>query len=92
MPKIFWKIIVVLPEGDNDLKRIDENTRTIAVCMPNIQGIRNTPWQTFVTTIGNIEKASGLELLSVLPATTQRALESKRAPEGQGAASTNPCQ
>jgi endonuclease G, mitochondrial len=92
VPKVFWKVIVVLPEGDNDLKRIDANTRTIAVCMPNTQGIRNTPWQTYVTTIGNIEKASGLQLISVLPATTQQALESKRAPEGQGPASTNPCQ
>jgi endonuclease G, mitochondrial len=92
VPKIFWKVIVVLPEGDNDLKRIDANTRTLAVCMPNTQGIRNTPWQTFVTTIANVEKASGLQLLSVVPATTQQAIESKRAPEGQGSASTNPCQ
>lgn len=92
VPKVFWKVIVVLPEGDNDLKRIDANTRTIAVCMPNTQGIRNTPWQTFVTTIGNVEKASGLQLLSVVPTATQKTIESKRAPEGQGPASTNPCQ
>lgn len=92
VPKVFWKVIVVLPEGTDDLKRIDANTRTIAVCMPNTQGIRNTPWQTFVTTIGNVEKASGLQLLSVLPTATQQAIESKRAPEGQGSASANPCQ
>jgi endonuclease G, mitochondrial len=92
VPKVFWKVIVVLPEGNDDLKRIDANTRTIAVCMPNTQGIRNTPWQTFVTTIRNVESASKMQLLSVLPAATQNALESKRDSEGQGPANTNPCQ
>ena len=92
VPKVFWKVIVVLPEGDNDLQRIEANTRTIAVCMPNTQGIRNTPWQTFVTTIRNVENGSKLQFLSALPAATQDAIETKRAPEGQGAASTNPCQ
>lgn len=92
VPKIFWKVIVVLPEGDDDLKRVDANTRVIAVCMPNKQGIRNTPWQTFVTTIKNVETASGLDLLSVVPSASQKALEAKRDSEGQGPVNTNPCQ
>ena len=82
----------MLPEGDNDLKRIDANTRAIAVCMPNKQGIRNTPWQTFVTTIQNVESASKLDLLSLVPAGPKKALETKRDSEGQGPATTNPCQ
>jgi endonuclease G len=92
VPKVFWKIIVVLPEGDNDLDRIDANTKTIAVCMPNTQGIRKTPWQTYVTTIRNVENGSKMQLLSALPAATQNAIETKRASEGQGPVSTNPCQ
>ena len=92
VPKIFWKVIVVLPMGDNDLKRIDANTRTIAVCMPNKQGIRRQPWQTFVTTIKNVETASGLNLLSLVPAGPKQTLETKRDSEGQGPADTNPCQ
>ena len=92
VPKIFWKVIVVLPEGNDDLKRIDANTRVIAVCMPNKQGIRNTPWQTFVTTVKNVETAAGVDLLSLVPAAPQQALEAKRDAEGQGPATTNPCQ
>jgi endonuclease G len=85
-------VIVVLPDGDDDLNRIDANTRAIAVCMPNTQGIRNTPWQTFVTTVQNVEKASGMNLLTALPAGTRKALEAKRDSEAQGSASNNPCQ
>lgn len=92
VPKIFWKVIVVLPEGDDDLKRIDGNTRVIAVCMPNTQGIRRTPWQTFVTTVKNVETAAGVDLLSLVPAAPQKTLEAKRDSEGQGPANTNPCQ
>ena len=92
VPKTFWKVIVVLPLGDNDLKRIDANTRAIAVCMPNKQGIRRQPWQTFVTTIKNVETASGLNLLALVPAGPKKALEEKRDSEGQGPANTNPCQ
>lgn len=92
VPRIFWKVIVVLPEGTDDLRRINANTQVIAVCMPNKQGIRNTPWQTFVTTVKNVENASGLNLLSLVPKASQDALEVKRDPVGQGAANSNPCQ
>jgi endonuclease G, mitochondrial len=92
VPKVFWKVIVVLPDGEDDLNRIDASTRTIAVCMPNTQGIRQTPWQTFVTTVQNVEKASGMNLLTALPAGTRKALEAKRDSEAQGSASSNPCQ
>jgi len=92
VPRIFWKVIVVLPEGNDDLKRVNANTQVIAVCMPNKQGIRNTPWQTFVTTVKNVETGSGVDLLSLVPKASQDALEAKRDPVGQGAANSNPCQ
>lgn len=37
VPAQTWKIIVVLPEGDNDIKRITKTTRVIAVLIPNSQ-------------------------------------------------------
>jgi hypothetical protein len=45
-----------------------------------------------VTTVQNVEKASGMNLLTALPAGTRKALEAKRDSEAQGSASSNPCQ
>ena len=35
VPSVLWKVIVVLPVGSNDVQRIKETTRVIAVWMPN---------------------------------------------------------
>lgn len=91
VPKVFWKVMVILPTGSNDLNRITSNTRAIAVCMPNKQGIRNTDWRKFVTTIRNIEAATHFDFLSLVPAAPQNAIETRRDSEGQGPANTNPC-
>jgi len=91
VPKVFWKMIVVVPNGSgDDLARIDNNTRVIAVCMINKQGIRNDPWQKYVTTVNNIETATGYDLLSELSSSLQTALQKKRDSEGTGTG--NPCQ
>jgi len=89
VPKTFWKVLVVIRRGNNDLSRINAETRTIAVCMPNRQGIRNRDWRTFVTSIRNIESATGYDLLSELSTGIQNALETKTDSEGTGTG--NPC-
>jgi endonuclease G, mitochondrial len=90
VPKIFWKVMVILPRGNNDLSRIDEDTRAIAVCMPNKQGIRKDPWQKFVTTIRNVETATGYDFLTSLSSDIQQAIETRKDSAGTG--TTNPCQ
>jgi hypothetical protein len=49
--------------------------RTIAVVMPNIQGIFDTPWESFLTTVDNVETLTGLNLYSNLPAHIQTCVE-----------------
>lgn len=90
VPKTFWKIMVVLPRGNNDLSRISAGTRAIAICMPNRQGIRNRNWRTFVTTIRNIESATGYNFLSELSTSIQNGIETQTDSEGTGTG--NPCQ
>lgn len=92
VPKTFWKVLVILPRGENDLNRINASTRTIAVCMPNTQAVRGKNWRTFITTIRNVEAATGYDFLSELPRPTQNALETKRDSLATGRASANPCQ
>ena len=38
VPSSTWKVVLVIPKGDNDVSRVTAATRTIAVIMPNIQG------------------------------------------------------
>ncbi len=77
MPRSCWKVIVVLPEGEDDLQRINENTRVIAVDIPNDSGIDRQSWRQHVTTVDAIEEKTGLELLSNVPIEVQEILEAK---------------
>lgn len=90
VPRTFWKVMVILPEGDNDISRINSNTRAIAVCMRNKQGIRSRTWQSFVTTIRNVEEVTHFNFLSEVPVAIQNAIETHR--DSSSTATMNPCQ
>ncbi|MFB6457241.1 DNA/RNA non-specific endonuclease [Chitinophaga sp. Hz27] len=76
VPDHIWKVIVVIPEGNNDLKRITKNTRIIAVNTPNKNDV-STKWNAYLTSIEEIEKATNLKLLSKLPAAVRTELVKK---------------
>ncbi|TPE43600.1 DNA/RNA non-specific endonuclease [Pontibacter mangrovi] len=76
VPKNIWKVIVVLPEGDNDINRISTSTRVIAVNTPNVNSI-DSDWGTYRTSVDAIEQATGYDLLSALPDEIENSLESK---------------
>lgn len=90
IPRVFWKVLVVLPRGNSDLSRINNSTRTIAVCMPNKNGIRPHDWRRYVATVRNIEDATGYDFLSELSTTVQNALETVR--DSEATNTGNPCQ
>ena len=75
VPSSTWKVALVLPQGTNDISRVDCSTRTIAVLMPNTQGIRPDPWQNFLTTVDAIETLTGYDFFSNLPEPIQRCIE-----------------
>lgn len=76
IPENNWKVAVVVPAG-TPVSAINENARVIAVNMPNVKGIMNADWQIYRTTVREIEKASGYNLLSNLPQNVQDVLETK---------------
>lgn len=45
--------------------------------MPNIQGIREENWRSYLTTIDTIEKQTGYNLLSNISADVQRVIEAR---------------
>jgi hypothetical protein len=65
----------VLQQGTNDISRVDCSTRTIAVLMPNTQGIRSDPWEKFLTTVDAVETLTGYDFFSNLPEPIQRCVE-----------------
>jgi endonuclease G len=77
VPSNIWKVIVVIPNGNNDLSRITSDTRVIAVNTPNINTL-STDWTQYITTVKDIENATGYNLFSNLPASVRTALETKR--------------
>ncbi len=62
-----WKIIVAVPLGAGDtLSRIANSTRVIAVNIPNIQGIRSTPWQNYMTSVNHLQTNTGFNFFTTL--------------------------
>lgn len=77
VPAHFWKIIVVLPIGTNDISRISPSTRIIAVDMPNQQTVNAHNWDYYRTTVDAIEGNTGYDFLSNVPTNIQAVIESR---------------
>lgn len=75
VPQYTWKVVLVIPIGDNDASRVTAATRTIAILMPNTQGIRNNPWQNYLTTVDHIEELTGYDFFSNVPDAIENAIE-----------------
>ena len=76
VPSHFWKIMVVLPTGENDLQRITSQTRVIAVIMEN-RAPADRGWRDFRTSVGTIEKLTGYRFFTNLPRDIAFALSNK---------------
>lgn len=76
VPARIWKVLVVIPEGKNDLSRMNSSVRVIAVDTPNSNSISSN-WRLYRTSVNAIEQATGYNLLSNLPETVQEVLEAK---------------
>jgi endonuclease G, mitochondrial len=77
IPSNNWKIAVVVPAG-SDPSAVNENTRVIAVDMPNVKGIKNADWQIYRTTVSEIEKNTGYNFFTNLPPKLQNKLKNKK--------------
>jgi endonuclease G len=76
VPTTCWKIIVVLPNGTNDVSRVSANTRIIAVIMPNTQTVNAFPWYNYRVSVDNLEALLGYDFLNNVSLNIQTAIES----------------
>ena len=79
VPARTWKVIMVLPNGTNDLSRVTTSTRLIAVDMTNTNASisKSASWKTFRVSVDYIESKTGYNFFSAVPTATQAVIESK---------------
>ncbi|MBB6271126.1 endonuclease G [Pedobacter cryoconitis] len=77
VPSRVWKVIVVIPNGNNDLSRITTSTRVIAVNTPNDQSTVNADWKQYLTTVRSIEAAAGVNIMSNVSQSIQDVIENR---------------
>jgi endonuclease G len=75
VPASTWKVALFLTQGSNDISRVNCSTRTLAVILPNTQGIRGDDWQNYITTVDAVETLTGYDFFSNLPEPIQRCVE-----------------
>jgi endonuclease G len=76
VPAFTWKVALVLPkQSGDDVSRVTAATRTIAVIMPNVQGIRNIDWMSYLTSIDQVEALTGYDLFANVPDAIENAIE-----------------
>ncbi len=80
VPKVCWKVALVLPAGKNDLKRINAQTRVIAVAMPNVaeKKLKDSNWRDYIVTTQKLSSAIKMDFFPALPKDLQTALEAKK--------------
>ncbi len=77
IPSFTWKVIVILPVGNDDANRVAANTRVIGIWMPNNQGIRSNPWEQYRVSVDYIESMTGFDFLSNVPTSIQNIVEAQ---------------
>ena len=78
VPQANYKIIAVLEQGQtpND---VTPDSEVVAVRMPNEAGVGRRSLREFVVSIDDLERETGYDFLSNLPAEVQRAVEARAA-------------
>ncbi|MCI0751650.1 MAG: DNA/RNA non-specific endonuclease [Flammeovirgaceae bacterium] len=76
VPNRIWKVIVVIPQGTDDVNRVTTATRVIAINTPNTNSLSSS-WGSYRTSVDAIEAATGYDILSALPDAVEAGLESK---------------
>ena len=77
IPAVTWKVILVLDRANTGVAGVDKNTRTIAVIMPNKQGIKSTPWREYITSVQDVEKLTGYQFFTSVPGEIRSTINAK---------------
>jgi endonuclease G len=76
VPSACFKVVVVVERGE-DARHVTEATPIIAVVMPNKEGIMDRGWEEYRTSVDDIERRTGYELLSRVAEGVQKVIEAR---------------
>ena len=74
VPSHTWKVIMIIPDGDDDVNRVTTSTQVIAVDMPNSQNI-SSDWTLYQTSVDQIEAATGYDFFDLVPNNIEDVIE-----------------
>ncbi len=77
VPALTWKVILVLDKPNSGVNGVDRNTRTIAVIIPNKQGVKSDSWQQYRTSVNEVENLTGYKFFTNVPADIRSVIDSK---------------
>lgn len=76
VPQYTWKVVLILPNGSNDLQRVTRSTRAFGIVVPNFPPLNsNTPWRQFRVSVDAVENLTGYNFFSAIPINTQAIIE-----------------
>lgn len=79
VPAVTWKVVLVIPNGSNDLSRVSKGTRAFGIVVPNQPPLDiNAPWRNFRVTVNQVELLTGYDFLNAIPKNTQELIERRR--------------
>ena len=79
VPQYTWKVVLVLPNGANDLQRIGKGTRAFGIIVPNFPPVdMQAPWRNFRVTVNQVENLTGYDFFNQIPKNTQELIERRR--------------
>ncbi len=74
VPSNTWKVIMIIPDGDDDVNRVTTSTQVIAVDMPNSQSV-SSDWTLYQTSVDQIEAATGYDFFDLVPDNIENVIE-----------------
>lgn len=78
VPEVTWKVVMVMPNGSDDLRRVNRSTRVFGVIMSNVSITSSAPWRNFRVTVDQVEALTGYDFFSEVPRNIQEYIESRR--------------
>lgn len=79
VPASTWKVVLVLPNGSDDLARVNKGTRVFGIIVPNQPPLDiNAPWRNFRVTVNTVENLTGHDFFNLVPKNTQEMIERRR--------------
>ena len=80
VPSHTWKIILFMPEGENDFERTARSGQVeiLAVNVPNEKGCgKNGSWEQYLCSVNYIEEITGYDFFELLPDDVEEEIESR---------------